>query len=181
MFCSKCGTLVKEGTKFCHDCGFNLIETHINPATQPKLPQQENSTPNYGAKNKRPLLTNKEFDISKIPIKDWTFAGIAFLGIIIIFLGNQDILFFNGIHEHDLPLSLSAFLSVIGFLSIAVCVIFGQFMGLNEKGCNQIILSTSIGVAVISLLLFLTNLFYIFSLLDAVVLILIGSKVIKLK
>lgn len=183
MFCPKCGASLKEGAKFCHTCGFNMTETPAAPPAQPQQqPQQPQSPSNPG----------QGFDISKVPVKDWIHAGIAFTGVICTFLpwGTAGYGYFRfSISGID---STFGVLSLLVFLGIAGVVIAGKLIGLAETAKNQILKFAPLGVA--SFLFFdilrlvvrsrgaLSPGFgLILAIIISIALILFGFKVIKLK
>ncbi|NTW32127.1 MAG: zinc ribbon domain-containing protein [Bacteroidetes bacterium] len=204
MICPKCATPIKEGAKFCHVCGFNIAEMPADPTPQQQPPQQQNFNPNYdqGVNYNQPPVVNG-FDITKIPLKDWIYAGIAFLGLISTFLPWVNVstayMGFGGSVSANGLNSIFGILALMGFFAVAALTIFGQLIGLTEKLCNQITSFTSIGIAASCLIFFITiftsgqqAILYIqvsttpgfgliLALLASIALILIGFKVIKLK
>jgi hypothetical protein len=58
MFCPKCGAQLKEGAKFCHVCGFNIIETPVVPP--PPQPQQQTPPP---PQQQKPFQNFNEADV----------------------------------------------------------------------------------------------------------------------
>ncbi len=182
MFCPKCGASLKDGAKFCHSCGNNMGDAPVTPQPQQQpVQQQQPATPGQG------------FDISKTPMKDWIFAGIAFTGVICVFLpwvtvslGPWGSASANGWH------SAFGVLALLIFLGIAGLVIFGQVIGLNAETKDKILKFAPLGAAsfcLIDIIRFLAESHgygrpgfgLIVALLVSVGLILIGFKVIKLK
>jgi hypothetical protein len=177
MFCPKCGASLKDGAKFCHSCGYNMVETPATPQPQQQSQQPAAEQP-----------AGPGFDISKTPMKDWIFAGAAMTGAICVFLPWISAGWFT---ISGLNSTLGVF-SLLVFLGIAGLVIFGQVIGLKNDVKEKILKFAPLGVAsflLIDLLRILVRSHgyaspgfgLILALLISVALILLGLKVIKLK
>lgn len=180
MFCPKCGTELKEGAKFCHSCGFTMGESQAAQA-----PQQPTQQPQANP--------NAQFDINKVSVSQWIFAGIAGFGAICTLLPwvTVDLGFFGSASVGGLN-SIFGVICFIGFLGIAALTLFGSLMGLDEKNRTNIISIATYSIAgscVIDIIRFLSQsggyarpgFGLILALLAAVALVLINLKVIKLK
>lgn len=182
MFCPKCGASLKDGAKFCHTCGVNMVETPATPQPQ----QQQQQTTN----EEHPV--GPGFDISKTPMSAWIIAGAATLGAICTFLP----WFTAGYGYWSISVSGTdsalGVLSLLVFLGIAGVAIFGQVIGLNDETKGQILKFASLGVGSF-LIIDLIRLYarshggvspgfgLIVAILLSIGLILINLKVIKLK
>lgn len=188
MFCPKCGASLKDGAKFCHSCGFNMVETPAAP--QPQQPQQQ---PQYQQQPQQPAVQGQGFDFSKITVKEWIYAGIAFTGVIAVFLPWVTVSFGPWGHASSGGLN-SAFgvFSLLVFLGIAGLVLFGKLIGLTEDVSGKILKFAPLGVisfCLIDVIRFLARSHgyakpgfgLIIAILVSVALVLIGFKVIKLK
>jgi hypothetical protein len=176
MFCPKCGATLKDGAKFCHGCGFNMVETPAAP--QPQQQQQPNEQQPAGP----------GFDISKTPMSAWIIAGAATLGMIATFLPWFT---FRGWGGWWAPTYWDfGYLVFIIFLGIVGVAIFGDAMKMHAAAKDKIISFGGIGAGgfcFIDLLRSLVSSYLspgfglIIALLAAVGVILFGFKVIKLK
>jgi len=76
MFCPKCGATLKDGAKFCHACGFTLVDPAVNAQPQPQQPQQQFQNPyqNMSGAEAKAAASNiftRAINIMFSPVKEW--------------------------------------------------------------------------------------------------------------
>lgn len=79
-FCSKCGTRIADGSKFCPSCG-NATESPV--AAQPSAPQQAPVTPTAPSAPTPPPAVEGGFDAKDIE-QNKKMAILAYLGILVL-------------------------------------------------------------------------------------------------
>jgi hypothetical protein len=122
MFCPKCGATLKDGAKFCHSCGFNMVENPVNPQPQPQ--QQQNPFQNFNQANAQAAASNIFTRATNIMFKtkaEWQAIELETPNTTSILTG------------YVLPLALiPAIFSILGYGLVGISVPFwGRFTSWN--------------------------------------------------
>ena len=195
-FCTKCGSELKEGAKFCTGCG-QPSDTSQTQTTENNQINQPIINKNVNKMEENTNQNNQGVDFKSMPKSAIVIAVICGVGIIGTFLPWVTVSFLGYSSSVSGISGTWGWLTLIGFAGAAGSVLFGKQMGVTESLGKQLPLYTG-GAAtlfcVISLIRVLSNsggygelggvglgFGLIISLVAGVALLLVGLNVIKIK
>ncbi|MPM05641.1 hypothetical protein SDC9_51931 [bioreactor metagenome] len=192
MNCPKCNAELKPGARFCHVCGFDTQSVPVTPPVTPIVNQTQ--TTNTMEQNTNPTPQqpqgNEQFDMNKVPKTSWIYAGIAALGAIGVLLPWARVSVFGFSSSANGMNAWQGVISFILLLALAVIIVAGNAIKMDEKTRDQIksfgayvpaVFSLWVLIEVLGESMVQPGIGLFITLICSVALILIGHKVIKLK